>query len=108
MSTGKSGAVLLHVCALSLRHNNNNGGGDEATARPSEEDLARHLRDASVNLFGNVSGLFDFSIAVDQLDDRILTIRTNKSDFNRLWSALTLYGGPSCNVIYTVTKTTEV
>ena len=103
---GKSGAVHLHVCALSLRHNNNDA--DEAVAPPSREDLARHLRDASVSLFGNISGLIDFSIAVDQLDKRTLTIKTNKSNFNRLWSALTLYGGPSSNVIYTVTKTTEV
>ena len=58
------------------------------------------LRDASRQLFGNVSGLIDFRIV--DFDEGVVTLKTAKTEVTRLWSALTLYAPP--HSVFTVAR----
>ena len=95
MSSDASSGVLLKIRAVPL--------GGEGRTTLSEDDFRHMLRDAGVRLFGNVSGLIDFEV-VDFAEDT-LTVKTDKNQQNKLWSALTLYA-PS-HSLFTVTGTME-
>ena len=87
--------VLLKILCLSP---------DGRTITANEAEFERSLRDACVELFGQCSGLIDFSV-VDVASGQ-LTVKTSKSDLTRLWSALTL--ADTAGALYAVTETSVV
>lgn len=67
-------------------------------------DFETLLRDASRQLFGNVSGLIDFDVV--DVDGDVVTLNTDKNDVTRLWTALTLCTSP--HSLFTVTRTSVI
>ena len=86
-------------CELNIRVLPLDGRRSPAT---TAEDFEIFLRDASRQLFGNVSGLIDFDVVAVGEND--VTLRTDKNDVTRLWSALTLCTSP--HALYTVSRKT--
>ena len=92
--SAKERFVLLKI--LCLTH-------DGRTITTNEAEFEQFLRDACVELFGNISGLIDFTVVI--VTPGHLTVKTRKGDLTRLWSALTLADSKS---LYAVTATSEI
>lgn len=90
----KAGSALLKIRSLPL--------DGQATAL-NEGDFTQLLRDACVDLFGNVSGLIDFDVV--KTEQNRLILKSKKGDVNRLWSALTL--SSSSRAVFVVTEITD-
>ena len=75
--------------------------GRRGSTATNAEDFETRLRNASRQLFGNVSGLIDFDVVAVEGD--VIKLKTDRNDVNRLWSALTLSTNP--DTLFTISRT---
>lgn len=94
MSDVKSGLCELQIRVLPLE-------SPQSPVNAGAEAFDAFLRNASLQLFGRVSGLIDFEV-VEIFGDKV-TLRADRNDLTKLWSALTLYAPP--HTLYSVVRT---